>query len=156
MNSMSPLLHTSALVSVPNLKPFHLVEKTSFVYLVPRDHLLDDRTALHESVFDQMSYLAGFWYQDMMRVGAIHLPVSIESVNKISLSYRSLLYREPNVIHPGMQQVALDMRKRFLAATPLKVVVRVHGGEDWPTEVYRCEPSLKDEIEQHPDFMRFA
>lgn len=156
MNSMAPLAHTSALVSVPNLTPCHFAEKTLFAYLVPRDELVEKGTALHESLFDQMSYLEGFWYQDMMNVGAIHLPASVESVGKISLSYRSLLYREPYVTNIGMQEVCLQLRKRFLAATPLKVIVRSHGGQDWPTEVYRCELALREYIEQHDDFLRLA
>ncbi len=156
INSTSPLVHVCALVSVPNLTPAHFRENTTFAYIHSLDHLIDESSALHRSVMEQTNHLNGFWYQDMMKVGAIHLPASIESVNKICLSYRSLLYREPNVIHSGMQQIAMDMRKRFLAATPLKVVVRVHGGEDWPTEVYRCEPSLREYVEQHDDFLRFA
>lgn len=153
---MAPLANTSALVSVPNLTPCHFSEKTLFAYLVSRDELVDDGTALHKSIFDQMSYLNGFWYQDMMNVGAIHLPASIESVRSISLSYRSLLYREPFVSFSDMRRVAIELRKRFLAATPLKVLVRVNGGRDWPTEVYRCEPSLKEYIEQHDDFLGLA
>jgi hypothetical protein len=156
MNSTAAMAYTSAMVSVPNLTPSHFAEQTLSAYLVPRNQLVDDGTTLHESIFDQMSYLEGFWYQDMMNIGAIHLPASVESVKSISLSYRSLLYREPLVTYSGMQRIAGELRKRFLAATPIKIVVRVNGGQDWPTEVYRCEPSLREYIEQHDDFLRYA
>ncbi len=155
LSSISPSGKVAALISAKRLTPFDLMHRNTNAYLVPLKQLTSPSSAVHASVFEQMSSMERLYFQDMMNIGATHLPVSFESVNSLSVSSRSLSWREPYTSITGMQEINLQIRKRLLAATSLKVIVRVHGGEDWPTEVYRCEPGLRGEIKQHPDFLRF-
>jgi len=156
LRSSSTSEKVAALISAQNLTPFELMHRNTNAYLVPLKQLTSPTSIVHASVIEQMSCMERLNFQDMMNIGATHLPVSVESVNSLSVSSRTLSWREPYVSDSGMREINLQLRKRFLAATSLKVIVRVHGGEDWPTEVYRCEPSLKDEIGQHPDVLRFV
>ena len=151
-----PLAGIRGAVSAPNLRPFHLDARNTTVYIVPRAMLTDSYAEFHELAMEQVSARYGFFYHDMMNIGAIHLPVSFEAVHKIWVSYRALLYREPHVVRSGMQQVALAMRKRFLEQTRLKAVVRVHWGHDWPTDIYRCEPALRERVQGRDDCLQFA
>ncbi len=151
-----PLAGIGGAVSAPNLRPYHLDARNTTVYIIPRDTLTDRNAEFHELAMEQVSARYGMFYHDMMNIGAIHLPVSFESVHAISLSYRAIKFREPYVVRSGMQEVALAMRKRFLEQTRLKAVVRVYGGQDWPTEIYRCEPALRERVQGRDDFLHFA
>lgn len=149
------LCRSRTLLPVSSLTTQHFDALNASAYLVPTQLLTDPNRPGYVSLYDQIEDRYGTSFQDMMNLGAIYLPTGIDDSlpERAGLStYRS---REPYVSSQGLAELALELHKKFLKATPLKgVFLPNEYNEEWIWKI-RVDLRLKEEVKCRKNFARF-
>ncbi len=136
-------------LGVSSLTLEHFMECNAQMYLIPSHFLTDSSFPEYEVLYDEMEERHGYWYQEMMQIGAIHLPSSIESVWLPMAASHLLAWREPNVNKSGLASVGRELRKEILRLSPEKAVIPQSPGSTKFVRTVRSEARALKIIEAH-------
>ena len=125
------------------------MECNAQLYLIPKIILTDSRSPGYDVLYDEMQERHGYWYQEMMQIGAIHLPSSIESDWLPMAASHLLAWREPNVNMSGLASVGRELRKEILRLSPEKAVIPQSPGSNKFVRTVRSEARALKIIEAH-------
>jgi hypothetical protein len=127
----------------------HFQEDNCQMYLVSDEVLTKVGFPGYDVLYGAMELMHGYWYQEMMQIGAIHIPSSIEAVWLPMASSHLLAWREPNVSRSGLASVGRELRKEILRLSPEKALIPQSPGSTEFTKTVRSEAKAMRIIKSH-------